>query len=153
MSDIEPTETDILGGWFFDGTSNHPDEACRRIERLTTSVLQRIANSRASEPWETLFRDPRDGRLWERTYPQGELHGGGPPRLIPHSRFAADFQVCRMVQRARRVPFESGFRIRTRDTQSSAFFVRAWSVVVDQEVHSPGRSRAPDRTHISMGAL
>ena len=31
--------------------------------------------------WETLFRDPDDGRYWERVYPQGDLHGGGPPQL------------------------------------------------------------------------
>jgi len=29
----------------------------------------------------TLYRDPDDGRYWERTYPQSELHGGGPPEL------------------------------------------------------------------------
>jgi hypothetical protein len=25
--------------------------------------------------------DPDDGRYWERTYPQSEKHGGGPPQL------------------------------------------------------------------------
>jgi hypothetical protein len=89
MSNIEPAETEIVGGWVFDGGSNQPDEACRRIERLTTSVLQKVANSRAHGAWETLFRDPRDGRLWERTYPQGELHGGGPPRLAVISEVEA----------------------------------------------------------------
>jgi Immunity protein 27 len=29
-----------------------------------------------------LFRDPGDDRYWERTYPQGEAQGGGPPPLI-----------------------------------------------------------------------
>ncbi len=89
MSNIEPTETDIVGGWVFDGRSNHPDEACRRIERLTTAVLQKVTNGRASGAWKTLFRDPRDGRLWERTYPQGELPGGGPPRLTNISEVEA----------------------------------------------------------------
>ena len=42
--------------------------------------------SRASV-WDTLFRDPRDGRLWEKIYPMSEMHGGGPPtlRLLPES--------------------------------------------------------------------
>ena len=31
--------------------------------------------------WRQLYRDPRDGRLWELTFPQGSLHGGGPRRL------------------------------------------------------------------------
>ncbi|KQP46411.1 hypothetical protein ASF31_04085 [Brevundimonas sp. Leaf280] len=28
--------------------------------------------------WSSLFRHPRDGSLWERTYAQGQMHGGGP---------------------------------------------------------------------------
>jgi hypothetical protein len=31
--------------------------------------------------WETLYRDPNDGRYWERTYPHSDWHGGGPPCL------------------------------------------------------------------------
>jgi hypothetical protein len=43
--------------------------------------LENIADSAISGAWETLYRDPSDGRYWERTYPSGELHGGGPPAL------------------------------------------------------------------------
>ena len=32
--------------------------------------------------WETLYRDPDDGRFWKLTFPKGHLHGGGPPALI-----------------------------------------------------------------------
>jgi len=28
-----------------------------------------------------LYRDPDDGRLWELTWPQSDMHGGGPHRL------------------------------------------------------------------------
>jgi hypothetical protein len=31
--------------------------------------------------WNALYRDPNDCRYWELTYPEGELHGGGPPQL------------------------------------------------------------------------
>jgi Immunity protein 27 len=31
--------------------------------------------------WETLYRDPITGELWELTYPQSEMHGGGPRHL------------------------------------------------------------------------
>jgi hypothetical protein len=31
--------------------------------------------------WETLYRNPATGALWEITYPHGEMHGGGPRRL------------------------------------------------------------------------
>lgn len=81
MTNIERSEVEIVGLWIFDGRTNRADEACRRIERLTDSVLQKLADSRTYGAWGALFRDPGDGRLWERAYPQGDLHGGGPPRL------------------------------------------------------------------------
>ncbi|SFM17144.1 Immunity protein 27 [Bradyrhizobium sp. NFR13] len=31
--------------------------------------------------WDTLFRDPVSGALWEITYPHSEMHGGGPRQL------------------------------------------------------------------------
>ena len=46
------------------------------IEWLTSSWLRKVADSRDYGAWETLFRDTRDGRLWERTYPQGNCMAG-----------------------------------------------------------------------------
>jgi hypothetical protein len=57
------------------------DAACERIEWLIAHHLQKIADRPQSGAWETLYRDPEDGRYWERTYPQGEMHGGGPLQL------------------------------------------------------------------------
>ena len=28
-----------------------------------------------------IYRDPKDARLWELSYPQSEMHGGGPAKL------------------------------------------------------------------------
>lgn len=78
---LQPHECELVGNWTFDGSKLQPDEACDRIQQLTEGVLERVAVSRHYGAWETLFRDPADGRLWERTYPHGEMHGGGPPRL------------------------------------------------------------------------
>jgi hypothetical protein len=78
---IRADEKELVGQWLFDGKAVQPDAVAERIEHLTNRVLQKIATSRAYGAWETLFRDPADGRLWERTYPQGELQGGGPPKL------------------------------------------------------------------------
>jgi hypothetical protein len=78
---MNPDEVELTGHWTFDGTRMLADEVCARIERLTSQVLQKIAVSKDYGAWETLFRDPEDGRLWERTYPHGDLQGGGPPRL------------------------------------------------------------------------
>jgi|SRR5688572_10799657 hypothetical protein len=78
---LDSLDVVLTGQWVFDGQSMRADEACARIEALTSEVLEKVAISRENGAWETLFRDPRDGRLWERTYPEGDLQGGGPPRL------------------------------------------------------------------------
>lgn len=78
---MRPDERDLVGKWNFDGAKTRGDEVCDRIRYLTEQVMEKLAVSRDYGAWETLFRDPADGRLWERTYPQGEMHGGGPPRL------------------------------------------------------------------------
>ena len=77
--DIRPQETDIVGQWLDTGSRVEGDAACARIEWLVAERLERLADGPSR--WETLFRDPRDGRLWERTYPHGALRDGGPPRL------------------------------------------------------------------------
>jgi len=50
-----------------------------RIGELTSTHLKEVG--RSEDGWASLYKDPGDGRFWELTYPQGELHGGGPPRL------------------------------------------------------------------------
>ena len=55
--------------------------ACERIQHLISNVLVKLGVSKEAGGWETLFLDPTDGRLWERTFPHGHMHGGGPPRL------------------------------------------------------------------------
>lgn len=78
---LQPAEKDLVGNWVPGDKGLQADETARRIEWLMSSVLQRIADSAQWGAWETLFRDPDDGRFWERTYPNGEMHGGGPPQL------------------------------------------------------------------------
>ncbi len=78
---LRPEETEVTGHWVFDGRTMHADDVCERIEFLTSQALEWLAFSKDYGAWETLYRDPADGRLWERTYPQGDLQGGGPPRL------------------------------------------------------------------------
>lgn len=78
---LQSRETDLVGTWISIGPAVRADETCRRIEWLVKEVLQEVAVSPQWGAWETLFRDPEDGRFWERTYPQGHMHGGGPPRL------------------------------------------------------------------------
>lgn len=55
------------------------DQTCERIAELIRSHLTEVA--RDASGWDVLYRAPDDGRLWELTYPQSHLHGGGPPQL------------------------------------------------------------------------
>jgi hypothetical protein len=86
MNKLQPTEKDLVGNWVSGDMGLQADETSKRIEWLMSSVLEKIADSPQWGAWETLFRDPDDGRFWERTYPKGEMHGGGPPRLTNISR-------------------------------------------------------------------
>ena len=81
MKKLLPSETRLVGNWKFDGVDVEADETCQRIKWLTSEVLDEIAVSKSFGAWETLFQDTEDGRFWERTYPQGEMQGGGPPML------------------------------------------------------------------------
>lgn len=85
MAELGPGEVDLRGDWLVrQDRSVVGDANEQRIEWLTTQKLEGIAND--SSGWGTLYRDPRDGRLWELTYPQGEMQGGGPRRLHVLSR-------------------------------------------------------------------
>jgi hypothetical protein len=56
------------------------DAICDRVEWLTASCLEKLGQNDAELA--ELYRDPQDGRLWERLLP----FPGGPPtlRLITH---------------------------------------------------------------------
>jgi hypothetical protein len=80
MTSINPTETVLTGKWILAGPGRVVgDETCLRIEKLVHSYLELLG--RDASGWDALYRDPRDKRLWELSYPQGELQGGGPPEL------------------------------------------------------------------------
>jgi hypothetical protein len=79
--DLRPEETDLVGKWISDGDSVIRDPVDTRIIRLIEGPLEKIAVSPEFGAWEVLYRDPRDERYWEVTYPNGGHHGGGPRRL------------------------------------------------------------------------
>jgi hypothetical protein len=81
MRKLDPSEAVLVGKWVSTSQGVHSDEIARRIDWLTQSILERVAESPTFGAWETLYCDPADGRLWERTYPESASHGGGPPQL------------------------------------------------------------------------
>lgn len=81
MTKPQRNECLLTGSWIVEGGKARGDAACERINWLLLHHFQKISDSAKGGAWETLYRDPEDGRYWERTYPQGELHGGGPPQL------------------------------------------------------------------------
>ena len=91
--DLRPWETELSGGWLDLGSRVVDNEVTVRIHRLLRHRLQKLAESDGG--WTVLYRDPRDGRLWELTHPHNEIHGGGPPCLtvIEAARATARFHL------------------------------------------------------------
>lgn len=79
MESLNPNDNDLIGKWIEVDGEVDGDATTKRIQWLTSGILEKIAI--ADGGWATLFRDNSDRRYWERTYPQGAMHGGGPPRL------------------------------------------------------------------------
>jgi hypothetical protein len=77
--EIEPSERIPTGQWILQSGRTVADDVSKRILALTKSYL--VGVGRDASGWNALYRDPNDGRYWELTYPQSELHGGGPPQL------------------------------------------------------------------------
>lgn len=76
---ITRDEREIHGKWIMKQGEIQADDNCRRIETLLAEHLHLIGSDATG--WNHLYLDPNDGRYWELTYPESELHGGGPPML------------------------------------------------------------------------
>lgn len=76
---LGPGETRLVGQWVVNEGATQADAVAKRIESLVRDSLVRVGVT--TDGWDTLYRDPSDGRLWELIYIQSECHGGGPPTL------------------------------------------------------------------------
>jgi hypothetical protein len=79
MTPLLPEETELTGTGNLVAGKMVADETCRRIQQLISERLVKIITD--SSGWHALYRDPQDSRLWELSYPQGEMQGGGAPKL------------------------------------------------------------------------
>jgi hypothetical protein len=76
---LNANESKLVGKWELREGRVVSDAAAKRIEWLIEHQLVKLRSDWSG--WETLYRDPSDGRLWELTYPESDSHGGGPPEL------------------------------------------------------------------------
>lgn len=83
--DIE--EVRLVGNWILDDGKVIEDSTCERIAYLANHYLKEIALD--EDEWSILYENPDDQNYWELTYPQSQLHGGGPPSLTKISRHEA----------------------------------------------------------------
>ncbi|WP_032925962.1 Imm27 family immunity protein [Leptospira santarosai] len=74
------TETKIVGSWIINDSKTENDAKAQRVIYLIAHYLIKIKTD--SSGWSTLYQDPEDGRYWESTYPQSNIHGGGPLSLF-----------------------------------------------------------------------
>jgi hypothetical protein len=73
--DLRSDEDCLIGSRLDLGGRIESDFVCDRINWLVTERLEKLAADATG--WDTLWLDSRDGRLWELTYTQSSLHGGG----------------------------------------------------------------------------
>ena len=69
----------LTGHWIIRDGMVVADSVCLEIEALIAHHLNEV--SRDPSGWVILYRDRHDGQLWELSYPQSHMEGGGPPQL------------------------------------------------------------------------
>jgi hypothetical protein len=79
VSPLRPEESLLIGSWISSSNGVLPDATARRIKTLVASHLHFVTADESG--WDKLYLDLDDKRLWELTYPESPLHGGGLPRL------------------------------------------------------------------------
>jgi len=78
---ISADETLLESRWVGVSGSVQANATEQRIQVLIDQWLVHLADDPKSGAWVRLYQDPADLRLWQLTYPHGELHGGGPRSL------------------------------------------------------------------------
>jgi len=76
---LKPSENMLVGKWKLADGKLVADDVCERIDALVDRYLTKLGIDTSG--WDSLYKDPIDNRLWELTYPQSDMQGGGPPCL------------------------------------------------------------------------
>jgi len=75
FEELKAEETELIGMWLDLGLKVTGDAVADRVEWLTATRLEKLAEH--PDGLAELYRDPRDGRLWEKVLP----FAAGPPSL------------------------------------------------------------------------
>jgi hypothetical protein len=70
---------EIIGKWIFKNGEVITDSNCKVIESMIKNDLTKLETS--DDGWTIRYKG-NDGEIWELSYPESELQGGGPPRLL-----------------------------------------------------------------------
>ncbi len=70
---------EIIGKWILNNGKIIADSNCKIIESMIQQELTKIESS--DEGWKVKYRGNHN-TIWELTYPESHLNGGGPPKLI-----------------------------------------------------------------------
>jgi len=74
-----PNRQRLQGKWLTTKEGVVPDDVCKIIDHLVREHLVKVATRDGG--WTTLYHDPLQSAYWELSYPESEMHGGGPPTL------------------------------------------------------------------------
>ena len=86
-SPLTTTETEIIGQWSYTDGVVGEDANAQRIHWLLARHLTYLETEESG--WQKLYVNPGDGQYWELSFPQSDLHGGGPPALTRIAKDAA----------------------------------------------------------------
>jgi hypothetical protein len=71
-------EKEIIGKWVFKNGEVLADSNCKIIESMIENDLKELELS--EDGWTKRYIG-KNGAIWELTYPESHLQGGGPPKL------------------------------------------------------------------------
>jgi len=90
---LQPSENKLVGAVITIDGKPVFDAVANRINNLIADRLEHVCDDESG--WLSLFKDPTDGRYWERSYVQSEQHGAGAPSLaiINETELAGRYKI------------------------------------------------------------
>lgn len=68
----------IIGKWIYKNGEIRSDKNCQVIQSMIDNELHEIGSS--EDGWTKTY-ESKEGVIWELTFPESHLQGGGPPKL------------------------------------------------------------------------